>query len=86
MLDELDRAGPGGHFLETEETLGRFRDFWYPGLLDRSRRERWLAKGSTTLGMRLNDRVKDIIEDHRPRALDADKKRKVQEVLSAAGV
>ncbi len=41
---------------------------------------------TTTLGMRLNDRVKDIIEDHRPRALDANKKRKVQEVLSAAGL
>jgi trimethylamine---corrinoid protein Co-methyltransferase len=29
MLDEIDRVGPGGHFLNTDQTLNRFRDFWY---------------------------------------------------------
>ena len=33
----LDEVGPGGHFLNTEQTLKRFRDFWFPGLLHRAR-------------------------------------------------
>ena len=38
----MDRVGPGGHFLDTGQTLERFRDFWFPGLLDRKRRPEWL--------------------------------------------
>jgi trimethylamine--corrinoid protein Co-methyltransferase len=84
LLEEIDGVGPGGHFMDTEQTLSRFRDFWYPGLLDRSRREQWLASGGSTLGQRLSARVKDIIEEHRPQPLDPEKKQKVQEVLAEA--
>jgi trimethylamine--corrinoid protein Co-methyltransferase len=84
MLDEIHRVGPGGHFLDTEQTLRRFRDFWYPSLLDRGRREQWLAKGSTTLGQRLSDRVKEILQDHRPQPLTADQKRRIREILAQA--
>ena len=84
MLDELDAVGPGGHFMDTERTLARFRDFWYPSLLDRSIRPQWLDAGATTLGQRLNDRVKEIIKGHRPQPLEMDKKRQVQEILAQA--
>jgi trimethylamine--corrinoid protein Co-methyltransferase len=85
MVDELDTVGPGGHFLDTEQTLKRFRDFWFPGLLDRKRREQWLEAGATTLGQRLNARVKEIIKDHQPKPLEPDKKQQVQEILAQAG-
>ncbi len=81
MLDEIDQVGPGGHFMDTEQTYRRFRDFWYPGLLDRKRRPEWLDAGATTLGQRLNAKVKEILEEHQPEPLDADKKRQVQEIL-----
>ena len=84
MVDELDRVGPGGHFLDTEQTLKRFRDFWFPGLLDRKRREQWLEAGATTLGQRLNAKVKEIIKEHRPKPLASDKRQKVQEILAKA--
>jgi trimethylamine--corrinoid protein Co-methyltransferase len=84
MLDELDAVGPGGHFMDTERTLARFRDFWYPSLLDRSIRPQWLDAGATTLGQRLNDRVKEIIKQHQPQPLEMDKKRQVQEILAQA--
>jgi trimethylamine--corrinoid protein Co-methyltransferase len=84
MLDEVDRVGPGGHFLSTEQTLKRFREFWFPGLLDRKRRPEWLEAGATTLGQRLNARVKEIIQEHQPEPLEAEKKRQVQEILSRA--
>jgi trimethylamine--corrinoid protein Co-methyltransferase len=85
MLDELDRAGPGGSFVETEETLNRFRDFWYPRLLDRSRRERWLDRGSSTLGDRLEARVQEILDEHRPEPLEARTKQGLDAILSKAG-
>jgi len=84
MVEELDRVGPGGHFLDTKETLKRFRDFWFPGLLDRKTRLPWLEAGGTTLGQRLTARVLEIIKEHRPKPLDPDKKQKIQEILAQA--
>jgi trimethylamine--corrinoid protein Co-methyltransferase len=85
MLDEIHEVGPGGHFMDTEQTLSRFRDFWYPDLLDRGRREQWLGAGALTLGQRLNERVKEIVKEHRPKPLDAERKEKLQEIFSKAG-
>jgi trimethylamine--corrinoid protein Co-methyltransferase len=85
MLDEIHEVGPGGHFMDTEQTLSRFRDFWYPDLLDRGRREQWLGAGAPTLGQRLNARVKEIVKGHRPKPLDPDRKRRLQEILAQAG-
>jgi trimethylamine--corrinoid protein Co-methyltransferase len=84
MLDEIDRVGPGGHFLNTDQTLKRFRDFWYPDLLDRQNRPEWLEAGATTLGQRLNTRVKEIIKEHRPEPMDPKKKAELQGILEQA--
>jgi trimethylamine--corrinoid protein Co-methyltransferase len=84
MLDELDKVGPGGHFLDTEQTLKRFRSFWFPSLLDRQRRPEWVEAGAATLGQRLNARVKEIVKEHQPKPLDPEKKQKVQEILAQA--
>lgn len=84
MLDEIDAVGPGGHFLNTKETLGRFRDFWYPGLLDRSLRSTWLENGGTTLEERLRARVQEIVEEHRPDPLDDGVKAKLEEIVAKA--
>jgi trimethylamine--corrinoid protein Co-methyltransferase len=84
MLDELDKVGSGGHFMDTQQTLKRFRDFWFPSLLDRKRRPQWLEAGATTMGQRLNARVKEIIKEHQPKPLDPEKKKKVQEILAQA--
>jgi trimethylamine--corrinoid protein Co-methyltransferase len=84
MLDEIHKVGPGGHFMDTDQTLKRFRDFWYPNLLDRSRREQWLAEGGTTLGQRLNAKVREIIRGHRPTPLDARVKQEMQEIVAQA--
>jgi trimethylamine--corrinoid protein Co-methyltransferase len=82
MLDEIHQVGPGGHFLNTQQTLAHFRDFWYPNLLDRNNRPEWLAAGGTTLGERLNTRVLEIIREHEPEPLSPDKKQQIQEILN----
>lgn len=85
MLDEIHEVGPGGHFMDTEQTFSRFRDFWYPSLLSRHNRPEWLAEGGTTLGQRLTARVQEIIAEHQPQPLEPSKKRKLQEILAQAG-
>jgi trimethylamine--corrinoid protein Co-methyltransferase len=84
MLDEIHAVGPGGQFLDTDQTLANFREFWYPSLLDRDRRAQWLESGATTLGQRLNRRVKEIINEHQPEPLEEGKKAKLQEILAQA--
>jgi trimethylamine--corrinoid protein Co-methyltransferase len=84
MLDEIDQVGPGGHFLNTDQTLNRFRDFWYPSLLDRSIRSTWLRNGATTLGERLNSKVKEILKEHTPAPLDSKTTKRINEILSQA--
>jgi trimethylamine---corrinoid protein Co-methyltransferase len=86
LLDELHNVGPGGHFLSTEETMARFRSFWYPGLLDRMRRETWLENGGLTLGERLRGKVKDILKGHQPAPLPEDRLSGIQEVLAQVEV
>lgn len=84
MLDEIHNVSPGGHSVDTEQTLKRFRDFWYPSLLDRGRREQWLAAGGATLGQRLNARAKEIVKEHRPKPLKAEIRQQLQEILAQA--
>ena len=84
MLDELHEVGPGGHFLDTEATMARFRDFWYPDLMSREIRETWLERGATTLGERLTAKVLEIIKEHQVKPLDPDKKQKIQGILAQA--
>lgn len=85
MLDELHEVGPGGHFLNTDTTMARFQDFWYPELISREIRETWLEWGGTTLGERLNEKVRTIIKKHQPEPLALEKKEKVQKVLEQTG-
>ena len=84
MLDEINEVGPGGNYLATKQTLKHFREFWFPSLLDRKIRSQWLDAGGTTLGQRLNAKVKKILEKHQPKPLAADQKQKIQEILAKA--
>lgn len=84
LLDEIDRVGPGGNYLDSPETASRFRDFWYPDLLSRDIRETWQSKGATTLGQRLNARVKEIVKEHRPDPLHAHVKSRIDEILASS--
>jgi trimethylamine--corrinoid protein Co-methyltransferase len=84
LVDEIDRVGPGGNYLDSKATLKRFREYWRPGLLDRRLRQQWLDKGSLTLGQRLTAKVIKILDEYRPKELEADKGRKLREILAQA--
>jgi trimethylamine--corrinoid protein Co-methyltransferase len=83
-VDELDAVGPGGQFLGTDATLKHYRDFWFPGLLDRKIRPQWLEAGATTLGQRLNEKVRRLIREHQPKPLAPEAAQRVHEILAEA--
>jgi trimethylamine--corrinoid protein Co-methyltransferase len=70
-LDVIDRVSQEGSYLDEDHTLAHFREVWYPGpgLIDRERFPAWEAAGRTSAGDRLNRRVLEILETHRPAAL-----------------
>ncbi len=84
LVDEIDRVGPGGNYLDSKATLAHFREYWRPGLLDRRLRQQWLDKGSLTLGQRLTAKVVKILDEYQPKELEADKSRKLREILAQA--
>ena len=84
MLDELDEVGPGGHFLNTDATMARFRDFWYPDLISREIRQTWLERGGARLGQRLNEKVKTILKEYRCDPLARETKQQLQGILAQA--
>lgn len=84
LVDELDKVGPGGHFLDTDATRAHYREFWFPKLLDRKIRPNWEAAGRTTLGQRLNAKVNKIIKEHKPKPLSGEKKQRMQEIRATA--
>ncbi len=63
-LDLVDKVGVDGSFLEADHTLRRFRDRWYPDLLDRRTIGGWRARGSLTLAQRAADRVDALLASH----------------------
>jgi trimethylamine--corrinoid protein Co-methyltransferase len=84
MLDELHQIGPGGHFLNTETTHSRFKDFWYPTILSRDIRETWLAEGELPLSERIKQKVNTLLEDHQVDPLNKDAKKELEKILKRA--
>jgi trimethylamine--corrinoid protein Co-methyltransferase len=80
-LDVMGEVGPGGSFLKVRHTRAKYKDtFWFPRYLDRNVFERWSQEGGKDLYQVLNQKARQIFEQHPPQAL-ADK---VQQSIHAA--
>lgn len=63
--DVIENVGPGGHFLEEAHTFRHFKnELWTPGLMTRSPREIWREEGSRDMAEVIQERLKDIVENH----------------------
>jgi trimethylamine--corrinoid protein Co-methyltransferase len=85
LIDELQRVGPGGHFLNADSTLECYRQFWYPSLLDRRRRHQWVKDGEPALRQRLNRRVRAILANHQARSLAPAVSQRIRQILAEGG-
>ncbi len=69
-LGDVADVGPGGNHLATRRTRTHYRRFWQPGLIDQNTHERWLALGGGSLMTRIRDRLRELLAQEPPFALD----------------
>lgn len=66
-LDAIEKVGPGGNFLAEDHTFSNFKsEMFKPKLIDRSVYTNWKAASSKTLEVRVNEKVKEILENYSP--------------------
>ena len=83
-LADVDALGIDGSFLETDHTLDRYRERWYPGLFERGSYEAWSAQGSTTLARRAAARVDALLAARQPAQLEPDVAAAIHEIVERA--
>ena len=82
-LDLIDRVGPGGEYLTSDHTLRHFKENWFPRLISRIPFERWEKGGKKDLGTRANERVKSILENHRPKPLEEKLRTELRKIVKS---
>ena len=71
-VDEIELVGPKGNFLQSAHTFSHFKtEFWQPTLLARESMEGWKKKGSKTMGDKIQEKIKTLIDTHRLSELDS---------------
>ncbi|UCF97993.1 MAG: trimethylamine methyltransferase family protein [Spirochaetaceae bacterium] len=83
-LELIEKVGPGGNFLTEDHTLERYRDLWYPKVIDRAEYSVWLGKGAKALREVLRERALWILENHRPEPLPEHVEARIVTILTRA--
>ncbi len=81
--EAIHRAKPGGGFLADDHTLDNWKwAQWRPDLIDRTRYDRWLKKGSQDMTARANQRARDILAQHQVPPLPEQAEQAIKKVLA----
>jgi trimethylamine--corrinoid protein Co-methyltransferase len=81
-LDLIHEVGPDNYFLDTSHTLEHVREDWMPTLFDRFDYRQWSESEKTTLDMRANQYVKDLLASLEPRSLSPALDQKLLEIVN----
>jgi len=68
-LDVIHDVGPGGEFLTHDHTMAHMREMSRSDLFDWNTREAWIQAGGKDLVERAYERVRHILENHKPMPL-----------------
>ena len=83
-LDVIEKVGPGGNFLAEDHTYSNFKsEMFKPKLIDRSVYANWKAAGSKTLEVRVNEKVKEILANYRPKPVPSQKLAMIEDYMRA---
>lgn len=64
--DVIQNVGPGGNFIQQEHTFRHFRnELWMPALMSRHSYDVWRQRGAKDMGMRVREKVKEILDTHK---------------------
>ena len=70
-VESIDQVGPGGHNLDTEHTMSRYRTAFYrPDLSSRLAYEAWDEAGRPDAAQRANGIWKQVLKDYQKPAID----------------
>lgn len=84
-VDVIDQLGPGGQFMSAEHTFRHFKnELWSPTLLDRQSYGDWENEGKKTMGIRTTEKVRKILDEHKPEPLAEDVVKKLGEIVERA--
>jgi trimethylamine--corrinoid protein Co-methyltransferase len=79
----IEAVGPGGSYLTEDHTLENYRDYiYFNDLFDHSIYEHWVENGSMTFEMRANKRARELLENHKPEELPADKVERIKQIVA----
>jgi trimethylamine--corrinoid protein Co-methyltransferase len=82
--EAIHRANPGGGFLADDHTLDNWKwAQWRPHLIDRTRYDRWVQRGSSDMTTRANARARQILEEHEVPPLPEAAQEAIADVLKA---
>jgi trimethylamine--corrinoid protein Co-methyltransferase len=68
-VDVIKSVGTSGDFISQMHTLEHMQDHSQPQFMDRSRMEKWKAKGARDSYQRALEKTRDILQNHRPEPL-----------------
>jgi trimethylamine--corrinoid protein Co-methyltransferase len=83
-VDVIREVGPFGDFLCHNHTLQRMRSQSQPEFIDRTMRETWEKKGSKDIHEKAMEKVKHILETHKPEPLPRDVLDKIRAIVLEA--
>ena len=71
-VDVIREVGPFGNFLVQKHTIQHMRSQSQPEFIDRGMREAWEQKGSRQVYQKAMEKVRHILETHKPEPLPQD--------------
>ncbi len=80
-VDVIKEIGPAKNFLAHTHTLRHMRSQSQPELIDRKGIEDWKAAGGTDIYQRAAEKVKSILENHKPEPLMEDVSTKIRSII-----
>lgn len=83
----IREVGAGGNYLTHPHTLKNFRtEFFFPKVSDRDSRKGWMKKGALDGRARAREQARQILQEHRPRALDENVLAKIKARYGELGI
>ena len=66
----IEKVGPAGNFLMEDHTHRHFRkEHWIPTLMARQAFDEWESEGAKTMGKKIQEKIRNILETHKVPAL-----------------
>lgn len=83
-LNTISKVGPEGHFLSEKHTLAHTKDVWMPIISDATQYATWKQRGGKSAVDVAREKVKEILETHKPTPLDKDVKKELAAIIKEA--